>query len=105
MTKYKLVDHPNGFHNEHWCVEIEEGQFTGVVYQYDTINFNEIDEGGDAVLKFNTITVSNPNEEDLTDEEFSGIIGDILVKIIADRMDESEEENAGNTSNTEELNT
>ena len=105
MTKYKLVDHPNGFHNEHWCVEIEEGQFTGVVYQYDTINFNEIDEGGDAVLKFNTITVSNPNEEDLTDEEFSGIIGDILVKIIAERMDESEEENAGNTSNTEELNT
>ncbi len=105
MTKYKLVDHPNGFHNEHWCVEIEEGQFTGVVYQYDTINFNEIDEGGDAVLKFNTITVSNPNEEDLTDEEFSGIIGDILVKIIAERMDENEEENAGNTSNTEELNT
>ena len=104
MTKYKLVDHPNGFHDEHWCVEIEEGQFTGVVYQYDTINFEEIDAGEDAVLKFNTITVSNPNEEDLTDEEFSGIIGDILVKIIAERMDENEEPNAGNTSNIKKLN-
>ena len=93
MIKYKLVDHPNGFHDEHWCVEIEEGTFKGVVYQYDTINFKELDEEGtDATLKFNTIMVSNPNEEDLTDEEFSGIIGDILVKIIAERMDESEEE-------------
>ena len=92
-TKYKLIDHPNGFHDEHWCVEIEEGTFKGVVYQYDTINFKETDENGDdAVLNFNTITVDNPNEEDLTDDEFSGIIGDILVKIIAERMDESEEE-------------
>ena len=34
-TKYKLIDHPNGFHDDHWCVEIEEGTFKGVVYQYD----------------------------------------------------------------------
>jgi len=103
MTKYKLVEHANGFHDEHWCIEIEEGTFKGVVYQYDTINIEENVDGGDPVLQFNTITVANPNEEDLTDEEFSGIIGDILVEIISERM--NEESNAGNTSNTEELNT
>jgi hypothetical protein len=104
-TKYKLIDHPNGFHDEHWCVEIEEGTFKGVVYQYDTINFKETDENGDdAVLNFNTITVDNPNEEDLTDDEFSGIIGDILVKIIAERM-EDKDLNERNTSDTKESNT
>jgi len=87
-TKYRLVDHSNGFHDDHWCVEIAEGEFKGVVYQYDTININEPEKGEDAVLKFNTITVDNPNEEDLTDDEFAGIIGDILVKIISDRMEE-----------------
>jgi hypothetical protein len=105
MTKYKLIDHPNGFHDEHWCVEIEEGTFKGVVYQYDTIHFKETDENGDdAVLKFNTITVDNPNEEDLTDLEFSGIIGDVLVKIIAERM-EDKDLNERNTSDTKESNT
>ena len=104
-VKYKLIDHPNGFHDEHWCVEIQEGTFEGLVYQYDTINFKETDENGDdAVLNFNTITVDNPNEEDLTTEEFSGIIGDVLVKIIADRMDE-EEIDERTKPNTEELNT
>mgnify|MGYP000453324915 CR=1 FL=1 len=88
MTKYKLVDHANGFHDEHWCVEIEEGLFKGVVYQYDTINIEENVDGGDAVLRFNTITVDNPNEEDLAEDEFVDTIGDILVKIISDRMEE-----------------
>jgi hypothetical protein len=105
MTKYKLIDHPNGFHDEHWCVEIQEGTFKGVVYQYDTIDFKETDENGeDAVLKFNTITVENPNEEDLTELEFSGIIGDVLVKIIAERM-EDKDLNECNTSDTKESNT
>jgi hypothetical protein len=106
MTKYKLIDHPNGFHDEHWCVEIEEGQFKGVVYQYDTIHFKETKEGDDAVLNFNTITVENPNEEDLTDDEFSGIIGDVLVKIIEERLENDlEEVNERNTSDTKESNT
>ena len=104
-VKYELVDHPNGFHDEHWCVEIQEGPFEGVVYQYDTIHFKEADEQGeDAILDFNTITVDNPNDEDLTTEEFSSIIGDVLVKIIADRMDD-EEMNERTTPDTKESNT
>jgi hypothetical protein len=105
MINYDLIDHPNGFHDEHWCVMIKEGTYKGLVYQYDTISFRETDENGDdAVLNFNTITVDNPDELDLTTDEFSGIIGDVLVKIISDRMKE-EDLNERNTPNTEELNT
>lgn len=102
-VKYDLVEHDNQFHNEHWCIEIQEGTFKGVIYQYDTVNIEEPEEeDGDAVLNFNTVTVSNPNDEDLTDEEFSGIIGDILVEIISERMEEGVDE--PDASNTEELN-
>jgi len=98
-VKYELIDHPNGFHDEHWCVEIKEGTFKGLIYQYDTIHFKETEEGDDAILDFNTITVENNDELDLTTEEFSGIIGDVLVSIIEDRL-KNEELSELNTPNT-----
>lgn len=102
--EYELVEHSNGFHDEHWCVKLNAGNYAGVVYQYDTVEF--LNEGEDTVLKFNTITVENPNEEDLTSLEFESIIGDILVKIIAERMESSAEElNERTTSDNKESNT
>ena len=96
-VNYELVEHPNGFHDEHWCVKVGEGDYKDIIYQYDTIHFNESNpEGTDAVLKFNTITIENPNDMDLTTEEFSDIIGGILVDIIGERLkdvDESDKDN------------
>jgi|SaaInlStandDraft_2_1057019.scaffolds.fasta_scaffold145595_2 hypothetical protein len=101
-TKYKLIEHENQFHEDHWCVEILEGEFKGLAYQYDVVNFKEIDE--EAVLDFNTVTVKNPNNIDLEDDNLETVLGDVLVDIINSRLEE-EELNGSNASNTVASNT
>jgi len=98
-VKYELVDHKKGFHDKHWCVQILEGDYEGLIYQYDTVEF--LEENNDTILKFNTITVENKDEYELTGDEFTSIIGDILVNIIEERLDEVEH----GTSDTKESNT
>ena len=95
-VKYELVEHPNGFHDKHWCIKICEGEYEGLVYQYDKVNF--LEEEGDTILKFNTITVENKDEHKLTGEPIQSIMGDILVEVIEERLNEVEHR----TSNSEE---
>jgi actin-like ATPase involved in cell morphogenesis len=84
-VKYELVEHDNSFHENHWAVRIGEGDYEGVAYQYDTVSINE--EEGEVVLSFNTITLDNPKELDLKSDEFESIIGDILVSIIEEQLE------------------
>ena len=85
-VKYELIEHENSFHENHWAVKINEGEYEGVAYQYDTVSINE--EEGDVVLSFNTITLANPNELDLKSDKFESIIGDILVGIIEEQLEQ-----------------
>jgi len=95
-VKYQLIEHENSFHENHWAVKIEDGDYEGVTYQYDTVSINE--EEGDVVLAFNTITLENPNELDLTTDEFENILGDILTKVIEEQMEQmNDEDGTGNT--------
>lgn len=95
-VKYDLIEHDNSFHENHWAVRIEEGQYEGVAYQYDTVSIEE--EDGDVVLSFNTITLENPNELDLTTDEFESTIGDILVSIIEEQLEQMNgEDGTGDT--------
>lgn len=88
LPKFEVVEHPNGFHTDHWCIKILEGEYEGLVYQYDVVKISdEILESGEAELKFNTITVDNPNNVDLTEENDKGILGGILVEIISEQLD------------------
>ena len=84
-VKYELIEHDNSYHNNHWAIRLEEGEYKGVVYQYDTVSVNE--EGGEVVLSFNTITLENPDEKDLKTDEFESTIGDILTGIIGEQME------------------
>jgi|TARA_B110000967_G_C18658425_1_gene446925 hypothetical protein len=94
-VKYDLVEAPDGFHADHWAVKVLEGSCEGLTFQYDTITFNER-EDGQAVLDYNTITIDNPTDVDLTSEEAIGIMGDVLVDIIEQQLRESVD-NAGKT--------
>ena len=85
-VKYQLVEHDNPFHENHWAIKIDEGEYSGVSYQYDTVSINE--EEGDVVLSFNTITLDNPENKDLTTAEFESILGDILTTIIEEQMEQ-----------------
>ena len=95
-VKHSLVEHHNSFHQNHWAVKLEEGDYEGVSYQYDTVSVKE--EGDDVVLSFNTITLENPQDKDLTSDEFENIIGDILVNIIEEQLEQMNgEDGTGDT--------
>lgn len=101
--KYELVENDNGFHDKHWSIRIMEGDLEGVVYQYDTVSVNEIGAEEALELKFNTITVENPDNKDLTAKESIDIMGDILVELINDSVTERLEkhESQSGTGDTE----
>ena len=92
-VKYSLVESDNPFHEDHWTLRIDEGEYEGVEFQYDTVNLNE--EGEGAELSFNWITLKNPNDMELTKETFGNILGDILVELITEHLENLDED--GNT--------
>ena len=101
IPKFEVIEHPNGFHDDHWCIKILDGEYEGLVYQYDVVKIDEeLEENGSANLTFNTITVDNPNNVDLTEENDKGILGGILVSIIQEQLENMANENG--TSDTEE---
>lgn len=91
-VKYSMIDSDDAFHEEHWVLKIEEGKFSGVEFQYDTVNMID---GEEPVLSFNWITLNNPTDHELTDEDFGTIIGDILVELISEHLENLDED--GNT--------
>jgi len=100
-VKYQLVEHPNTFHDKHWSIEILDGVYEGLVYQYDTVSVKEVDE--QVVLDFNVIALHNPKEFDLTEAETSTIMGDILGELIEQYLEEQNDVENGN-ADTEEPN-
>lgn len=81
LPKYELVAHDKGFHEDHWCVKMLDGELEGLAYQYDTVTFNE-DEDGQGVLDFNILAVENPSDYDLTAKPVTELLGNVLVDII-----------------------
>jgi len=99
LPKYELITHDNGYHKDHWSLKILDGELEGLIYQYDTISFNE-DDDGQGFLNFNILTIDNPNEYDLTSSEVTEILGNVLVEIVNEQMTRESENGDGN-SNTE----
>jgi hypothetical protein len=99
MPKYELVTDDRGYHKDHWSLKILDGELEGLAYQYDTISFNE-DEEGQVFLNFNILTIDNPNECDLTSSRVTDILGQVLVELVTEHMNKESENGDGN-SNTE----
>lgn len=91
LPKYDLVEHKNSFHDDHWAVKILEGDYEGLVYQYDVVKFNETEDGNETELTFSTITLDNPNNVDLTLENDKGIMGAVLTDIITKQLEQMSE--------------
>ena len=99
LPKYELITHDGGYHKDHWSLKILDGELEGLIYQYDTISFNE-DDNGQGFLNFNILTIDNPNEYDLTSGEVTDILGQVLVELVTEQMNKESENGDGN-SNTE----
>jgi len=76
-------------YDDHWSIRILEGEYTGVVYQYDTVSMETRENNDDDVyLTFNTITLENSDNLDLTSKTFEDTVGDILVSIIEEHLEQ-----------------
>jgi len=101
--EFELIDHQDG-DNDHWCIKIKDGEYKGLIYQYQTVSINEHDSGDGAVLSFKTAVVENPNNINLTKETDQSIMGAILVNILDEQPENVKGTDENGTSNTEESN-
>lgn len=99
-----------------WCVEVLDGPYEGLIYQYDTIRLvdaqgNLVEEDAevdDTYISFNTITISNPKKVEQTDELSHEIFGEILnelVKTEFERMTLVDETNESELIDSQKLDT
>jgi len=88
-VKHELLSHDKSMYDDHWSIRILEGEYTGVVYQYDTVSMETRENNDDDVyLTFNTITLENSDNLDLTLKSFEDTVGDILVSIIEEHLEQ-----------------
>lgn len=95
MPKFEVVQHENAFHEDLMCIKITEGEYEGVVFQYDNIRLEE-DKDDEASISFNFITIENENELDLTAKPFIDILGEIMNELLRSFV-----ENANRTDGAE----
>ena len=80
------------------CIGIKKGKFHGVVYKYGKVSFGEENENGQLTFSFEFDILDNnllPREE--FGEDWTNLIGDILVNIMEKQYAESD--NRENNSN------
>ena len=76
------------------CIGIKKGKFHGVVYNYGKVSFGEENENGQLTFSFEFDILDNnllPREE--FGEDWTNLIGDILVDIIDEQGIEDDESN------------
>jgi len=75
------------------ALRIGEGKYEGVVYQYGKVSLpeeNEMNLKGDLPFRFEYTILDNANiDREEFGEEFFTIIGDILVNIIDEQLQEN----------------
>jgi len=70
-------------------IRITEGSYEGLVYQYGTIKFIEEDENLRCNFTYNIIDNPNNIEEN---QELVNYLGEILVEVLNDEIEETDED-------------
>jgi hypothetical protein len=88
-TKYKFVEKKDTI-----AIQIEEGKYKGVIYNYGKVQFNgEVDPPS---MNFQYKILKSPPDV-VEDSDFNDILGDILVDIIEEQLEQGEVVYAGGT--------
>ena len=76
---------------EHSCVKLTEGKFKDVIYHYGEVQLAKEEEelpDGRLPMRFDYTVDKNPNDLDLLDnKEFIDYIGDILIELLEEKLD------------------
>ena len=86
LPKFNVIEHKDSFHEDLMCIEILEGDYSGVIFQYDNLRLEEKDDD-DVQMHFKFITVKNEQGLDLTEEPFIDTIGAILNELLRNFVD------------------
>ena len=69
------------------CIKLVEGKYEGVIYKYNQVKFApEENEQGQIPLKFTYDIFQNPEKVDVESQDFRFYIGDILVELVEEQL-------------------
>ena len=96
------------------ALKMQDGKYAGIVWQYADVRFPIYDESGNLIdpeaaseipLTFKWKVLYNPNEADIESVEFNTTVGDILLQIIEEGLenDAIKINTASGEDNTSEL--
>lgn len=99
-VKYKLVDAPDN----HWGIQIEEGDFAGVIYRYGVVQFLGEDEEGNGIVnfEFNVLDPGPFEVEQIAGEAVDKIFGEILQELIIESLKEKQKNENDREGDSEE---
>ena len=87
---YQIVENPNQGEDEHYAIEIIDGVYQDLVYQYGRVQFVE----GKPELNFERTIRRVPEGMDLSDlekdSELNNLMGDILVEMLEEQVGRQE---------------
>jgi hypothetical protein len=101
--KFELIEHKDAS-PDHWCIKIKDGEYKGVIYQYQTVKIQEEKTEDGAVLQFKTAFIETPDSVNLTKEKDQSIMGAILVNILNEQFETVKDSDEDGTSNTQKFN-
>lgn len=87
-VKYTLVDSGDISH-EHWGIRIEDGQFSGLVFNFGVVKFVGEDDDGNAIIRFDYDIIEHSYgfiETDTPKLELA--MSDILSTVLEDSLKE-----------------
>lgn len=71
------------------ATRIDEGEYAGVIYQVGRIQFTEPNTTGHRAMRFKYQILDNPKDVEIK-EDFTSIVGDIIVIQIEQKLEEGE---------------
>jgi len=95
---YSLVPDPDNADADYWCIRLDKGDYTGLVYKYGEIGVSpKLNEDGTLPVNFEYDILFIPEDlrkkefEDEKKNEFENFIGSIMMQMIQEDLDSNEE--------------
>lgn len=95
---YSLVPDPDDADAEYWCIRLDKGEYSGLVYKYGEIGVSpKLNEDGTLPVNFEYDILFVPEDlrkKEFADEkknEFEKFIGSIMMQMVQEDLDSNEE--------------
>jgi len=72
--------------DEFTCIKLLKDNYEGIIFKYDNVKFEKINEQGKVPLQFTYDVFVNPEQKDVDCQEFKNYIGDILVELVDEQL-------------------